>query len=291
MPDHHRLDAGGCALEHLITHIMAVAVVDLLEVVDVDHCQVMIVFTRHGPQEQACMQHKGAPIGDLGQGVDIGLHRQPLGHDVVVQLDAAQLEKAVDRQAAQKSEIAQDQQAAQVHDRGLSHQERVEQQAGDRGNAQEGPAAQGQDRGTVKDAGTGQCQPDGLRFGRQAKGDQAQAQSNDRDEHQVEYVEMPVTGNKAKNDGEHRHYADKQQRQTGKALAALEADNQVEQQPDGNAGDIGQAAKFAQFFEVMLGKFSLQGRWRRLFGDLGFNGFEHRAPWTLSDDGLRAKRV
>ena len=68
---------------------MAVQVVHFLEVVDVDHRQVMIVLTGPDTQFAASPRHKGAAVGDLGQGVDVGLLNQQFGQGVVEQLHTA----------------------------------------------------------------------------------------------------------------------------------------------------------------------------------------------------------
>ncbi|MNN46951.1 hypothetical protein D3C81_1613530 [compost metagenome] len=83
---------------------MAETVVDLLEVVYVDHRQVlpggclMQLLLRFG--------HERAAVGDFGQGVDVGLLQQYLGQVKVVQLGLADLQVAVADQAAEKHRVA-----------------------------------------------------------------------------------------------------------------------------------------------------------------------------------------
>ncbi|MNF44264.1 hypothetical protein D3C81_633020 [compost metagenome] len=109
----HRLDVLRDALEHLIANVVAVDVVDLLEVVDVDHRQVVVVFPRHAVQLQACAGHERTAIGDFGEGVDVGLVQQQPGHDEVVELGLVQRQEAVEGQAADKCRVTEGHHAPQ----------------------------------------------------------------------------------------------------------------------------------------------------------------------------------
>ncbi|MNF72775.1 hypothetical protein D3C84_547580 [compost metagenome] len=156
--------------------------------------------------------------------------------------------------------------------------ERIEQQPGDDLRTVEGPATQRQNRRAVQRARSGQYQPGGLKIGGQAVDYQANAQGHGEDEHQVQYVEMPSLAGEQQHNRQDREYPEKQHRQPGKTLVTDEADNQIEEHPDNDAGDINQQAEFMQPLEFMLDEFSLECRRRGFFQDFIFNGFVHRRP-------------
>ena len=89
---------------------------------------------------------------------------------------------------------------------------------------------------------------------------------------------MPGLADKPQNDGDDGHCNNEHHRQQRETLAALDADDEIKQQPDQDADNVGYAAEVAQFFEVMLSKLSLQCRRGCLFGNFIFEGFEHGVP-------------
>ena len=90
---------------------------------------------------------------------------------------------------------------------------------------------------------------------------------------------MPVQAGEAEDDGGEGQNAQKDHRIGGEALLPGKADDQVEDQPDQDAGGVDQDAEAAQAFEIMLREFKLQGRRSGLFEHLFFKGSEHLGPW------------
>lgn len=190
---HRRLDMHGHALEHDIADIVAETVVDLLEVVDIDHRQVLPrIEAAHLPLG---LGHEGAAVGDLGERVDVGLVEQHLGQVEVVQLGLAHLQVAVDHQAAEEHRVGQQHRAFEVIDVDPRVVERVEHRPADRQCAEERPAPHRQYRHRVEYDGHPQYQPHRAQLDRDALDDQAHAQGDDGHEQQVEHVEvMAATG-------------------------------------------------------------------------------------------------
>ncbi|MNP39590.1 hypothetical protein D3C76_1331720 [compost metagenome] len=138
----------GHALEHFIANVMAKAVVDLLEVVDVDHRQVL---PGRGVLQLALgLGHERAAVGDLGQHVDIRLVQQHLGHVEVVQLGLADAQVAVDHQAAEEHRIAEQHGGFEVVQVDVGAEERVEHGPGNGHGTEERPAPHRQYRHAVQ---------------------------------------------------------------------------------------------------------------------------------------------
>ncbi|MCY1420316.1 hypothetical protein D9M71_359310 [compost metagenome] len=153
------LDSGGDALEHDVADIMAEGIVDLLEVVDVDHGQVMIVRLGRLFDLGVCRGHERAPVGDFGQGIDIGLVEQQPGHAKVVQFRLAHGEVAVDDQAGQEGDVADGHGATELPHIDIFGIEGVEDGPSDDQGGEERPAPQWQYRGAVEDGRGGEGQP------------------------------------------------------------------------------------------------------------------------------------
>ncbi|MNF89901.1 hypothetical protein D3C84_724460 [compost metagenome] len=110
---------------------MAEGVVDLLEVVDIDHRKIMIVFTGGGLQLLIGAGHERAAIGDFREGVDVGPFQQQLGHDVVIELGLAQGEEAVDGQCTDECRVTERQHSTQFSRFDACVVKGVEKQPGD----------------------------------------------------------------------------------------------------------------------------------------------------------------
>ena len=114
----------GHAFEHLVADVVAELVVDLLEIVDVDHRQVL---PGAGQLQLAFgLGHERAAVGYFGEHIHIGLVEQHLGQVEVVQLGLADAQVAVDHQAAEAHRVAQQHRAFELQDLDVGVVEGVE---------------------------------------------------------------------------------------------------------------------------------------------------------------------
>ena len=133
----------------------------------------------------------------------------------------------------------------------------VEHNANRRQGGQKEPAAQGQYRGAVENARGAQNQPAGTQVDVDALDHQPHADGDDQHEQQVQHVELARLAAKALGNGQGRQDREEDHRVVGEPLLPLEADDQVEQQPDTDTGDMDQAGEAAQVLEVVLLEFGL----------------------------------
>ncbi|MNG24784.1 hypothetical protein D3C84_1095470 [compost metagenome] len=103
----------------------------------------MILLAGDCLQVFAGLGHERAAIGDLGQGVYVGLVQQQFGGDVGVELGLAQREEAVEGQCAEEHRVAEGHGALEGEQFDIGVVERIENHPGNHLRTVERPAAQG----------------------------------------------------------------------------------------------------------------------------------------------------
>ncbi|MCY1454270.1 hypothetical protein D9M71_713220 [compost metagenome] len=148
--------------------------------------------------------HERTAVGDFRQRVNVRLVQQQFGHDEIVEFGFTQRHETVEGQCANECRIAEGHHALEFLRFDPAVVEGIEECPGDDLRGEERPATERQHRGGKQRGRCRQQQPGRLVVFGHTFDQQARAQGDGEDEHQVQPLEIPGAAGKQQNDDQDR---------------------------------------------------------------------------------------